>query len=86
MKNVKLLVITFFSLALLVSCQSEKAIPVSELPEAAQTFINKTYPINTIVVAKKDTEWFTTKYEVNLDNGLKIEFDADGLPIDVDND
>ena len=86
MKNVKLLVITFVCMALMVSCQSDKAIPVTELPEAAQTFINKTYPINTIVVAKKDTEWFSTKYEATLDNGLKIEFDADGLPLDVDND
>ncbi len=86
MKNVKLLVITFVSMALMVSCQSDKAIPVTELPEAAQTFINKTYPINTIVVAKKDTEWFSTKYEATLNNGLKIEFAADGLPLDVDND
>jgi hypothetical protein len=38
------------------------------------------------VVAKKDWEWFSTEYKVNLDNGMEIKFDSDGLPLDVDMD
>jgi len=86
MKNVKYLFVALFSMVLLVSCDYEKAIPESELPAAAQTFVKKTYPTNTIVVCKKDVEWFVTKYKVNLDNGMDIEFDSDGLPLDVDMD
>jgi len=86
MKNVKYLLVALFSMVLLVSCDYEKAIPESELPAAAQEFVKKTYPMNTIVVCKKDVEWFVTKYKVNLDNGMDIEFDSDGLPMEVDMD
>lgn len=86
MKNLKYLLISLIGLMVMVSCDDEKAIPVSELPAAAQAFVKNTYPMNTIIVCKKDREWFSTKYEVALDNGFKIEFDADGLPLDVDND
>lgn len=86
MKNLKYLLMGLVSMVLMVSCDYEKAIPESELPTSAQTFIKKTYPMNTIVVTKKDVEWFTTKYKVNLDNGMEIEFDSDGLPLDVDVD
>lgn len=86
MKHVKYLMIALLGMVLMVSCDSEKAIPESELPAAAQTFVQKTYPMNKIVVSKKETEWFETKYKVNLDNGMEIEFDSDGLPLDVDMD
>ncbi len=29
---------------------------------------------------------FSTKYNVRLDNGLEIEFDGDGVPVDIDTD
>ena len=82
----RLLLLPVMLLMLLASCDYEKAIPESELPTAAQTFVKKTYPMNSIVVCKKDVEWFVTKYKVNLDNGMDIEFDSDGLPLDVDMD
>lgn len=87
MKKIKyILLITLLSVGLMVGCDDEKAIPVEQLPAAAKSFVAKTYPGTTIVVAKKETEWFTTKYKVNLDSGMEIEFDSDGLPMDVDID
>jgi hypothetical protein len=87
MKKIKyILLITLLSVGLMVGCDDEKAIPVEQLPAAAQSFVAKTYPGCSIVVAKKDTEWFTTKYKVHLNTGMEIEFDSDGLPMDVDID
>ncbi len=73
-------------LLLTTSCDYDKAVPASELPAAAQTFVKKSYPSCTILAVKKDVEWFTTKYKVSMDNGMEIEFDADGLPLEIDND
>ena len=33
---------------------------------------------------KKDSEFFSTKYEVRLDDGTEIEFNKDGEPVDID--
>ena len=73
-------------LMLTTSCDSEKAIPVEELPAPARTFIEKTYPGTDIVLVKKETEWFVTEYKAYLDSGLEIKFDSDGLPLDIDMD
>lgn len=87
MKQIKnIMMIALVCVAIVTSCDEERAIPVEQLPAAAQSFVAKTYPGSSIVVAKKDTEWFTTKYKVHLDNGMEIEFDSDGLPMDVDID
>ena len=69
-----------------ICCADDKMIPAEKLPAAAQTFVKKSYPGCTILAVKKDVEWFTTKYKVSMDNGMEIEFDADGLPLEIDND
>jgi len=85
MKHLRLPLLALFSLMMLTSCDDEKVITVAELPPAAQTFVGQTYATQTIVVVKKETELFSTKYKVMLDNGMEIEFDKNGQPIDVDN-
>ena len=87
MKQMKYCVIVaLVGVMMLTTSCDDKAIPVKQLPAAAKTFVEKTYPGSTIVVAKKDWEWFSTEYKVNLDNGMEIKFDSDGLPLDVDMD
>lgn len=73
-------------LMLTTSCDSEKAIPVEQLPAAAKAFIEKTYPGTNIVLVKEETEWFVTEYKAYLDSGLEVKFDSDGLPLDIDMD
>ena len=46
----------------------------------------KSYADKNVVVVKKDSELFSTKYEVVFGDGMKVEFDGDGMPIDVDVD
>ena len=84
MKKIMIVLAMVLSLTLFTSCEKDGPIDVGQLPEAARVYLQKNYPEKTIVFAKKDVELFTTKYEVALDDGMKIEFGSDGLPVDVD--
>ena len=71
---------------LTVSCDDEKVITPDQLPAAAQSYLQTNQPDAKILFVKKDRELFSTKYKVQLDNRMEIEFDGDGLPIDMDMD
>lgn len=53
---------------------SDRVIAVNQLPAAAQTFINQTFPGATIMYAEIDDG----KYEVHLNDGTEINFDRKG--------
>lgn len=86
MKKKTLLIAALTGILMLSSCDDDKAIPVEQLPAPAQAFIEKNYPGSTIMIAKKETEWFVTEYKAILDNGMEVKFDSDGMPIDIDRD
>ena len=62
---------------------SDRIIPKEQLPAAAQTFIQKTFPGQTISYAKVDSDGRKT-YEVRLSNGTEVEFDKNGTWDKVD--
>ena len=86
MRKLKVIAFCVMCVMLMASCDDEKIITVDQLPVAAQSFIKKSYSDKTVVVVKKDSELFSTKYEVVFGDGMKVEFDGDGMPIDVDVD
>lgn len=53
---------------------SDRVITANQLPAAAQTFINQTFPGATIMYAEIDDG----KYEVHLNDGTEINFDRKG--------
>ena len=55
-----------------------RPIPPTQLPAAAKNFIQKNFPGKTIVYAEIDKEIARTKYEVLLNDGTKVEFNAKG--------
>jgi hypothetical protein len=61
----------------LVSCD-DAVIAADELPVVAQGFLKEYFPENEILSVKKDRELSKTFYEVVLQDGTEIEFDADG--------
>ncbi len=64
---------------------SDRVIPVNQLPAAAKTFVQKTFLNLTISSAEIDFDDFGKKsYEVRLNNGFKVEFDANGTWDQVD--
>jgi hypothetical protein len=86
MKHVKLLMCLMVMMLLAVSCDDDKIIPAEQLPAAAKTYLQQNQPGTNILFVKKDRELFSTKYKVQLDNRMEIEFDGDGMPIDMDMD
>lgn len=61
-----------------------RPIPPTQLPAAAQSFIQNNFPGKTIVYAEIDKEFMKTKYEVNLNDGTEIDFYKDGTFDKVD--
>jgi predicted GTPase len=68
------------------SCDKEKAITVEQLPAAAQSYLQTTYPGVKVLFVKEESELFSTEYKVQLENRMEVKFDSDGVPIDVDMD
>lgn len=86
MKTIKLIVTCLVCMIAFASCDQEKIITAEQLPATAQSYVQKNYPGIGITYAKQDKELFSTKYNVRLNNGLELEFDGDGLLVDIDTD
>ena len=86
MKHVRNLMVLIAMMLLTVGCDNKKIVPAEQLPSAAKTYIQTNQPGTQILFVKKEREWLSTKYKVQLDNRVEIEFDGDGLPIDMDMD
>lgn len=63
---------------------SDRAIAVNQLPQAAQQLIKNYFADIEISYAKMETELFDKSYEVIFVNGNKVEFDKKGEWTDVD--
>lgn len=71
-------------LGLAVSANAQKKIESSELPKAAQDFLQKHFSHTSIERAKKDAEHGEKGYEVKLKDGTEVEFWKDGSYREVD--
>ena len=63
---------------------NDMIIPATQLPAAAQSFIQNTFPGQTVSYAKVDRDFGKTTYEVCLNNGTELEFDKNGAIDKVD--
>lgn len=86
MKKATFLAAMVALMTLTVGCDDETIIPVDQLPMAAQTYIQENQPDTKVLYVKKERELFSTTYKVMLENRMEIEFDGDGMPIDMDID
>lgn len=55
--------------------RDDEDIAISDLPQVIRDYIATNYPDNSIIEAEKEDD---NSYEVTLDNGVELEFDADG--------
>ena len=60
------------------SFANDMIIPVEQLPAAAKSFIQRTFPGQEISYAKVDPDFASKTYEVCLNNGIEVEFDKCG--------
>ena len=63
---------------------NDMIIPATQLPAAAQSFIQQTFPGQAVSYAKVDRDFGRTTYEVCLNNGTELEFDKNGTWDKVD--
>ena len=55
-----------------------RSIDVYSLPDAIRNFIDSHFPDNQIIYASKDDELIFPDYDVELENGISLEFFNDG--------
>ena len=80
MKQIKLFLAALICMTmqtLVCNADNDVMVPVSQLPAAARTFVQKNFPGKKIMFAQKDNI-FSSTYETHLDNGAEIEFYRNG--------
>lgn len=75
--------VTFLTFSISAFAQ-KSAIPATQLPAAAQTFIKNNFKGATITSAQIDKEILSTEYKAYLSNGIEIEFDSKGQWKEID--
>lgn len=76
MKN---LVFALFVLFGLSACDKEEIVAVNDLPEAASQYINTHFAGEEVAQVVKDRDGARRSYEVQLKNGVELEFTKDGV-------
>lgn len=84
MKKLVFLFACLFAMTLSVSAGNDKPIQVTELPKAAQQFIQNHFAAQSVAMAKMETEFMIKSYDVIFTNGDKVEFDKKGKWTNVD--
>ncbi|MBR0116590.1 MAG: PepSY-like domain-containing protein [Prevotella sp.] len=68
----------------LSSFADDRVIPIQQLPAAAQTFVQNTFPGKGIAYATIDRDFGKTTYDVRLNDGTEVDFDSKGTWDKVD--
>ena len=84
MKKLALLFVGLFVLSFAAWADGDKPIQVSEMPKAAQQFIQRHFANQSVAVAKMETDFMAKSYDVIFTNGDKVEFDRKGKWTNVD--
>ena len=80
MKKILLTLAAIFSIGIFSAmAHNDKVINKSQLPAAAQQFINEHFPGIELTYAKEERDIFKHSYEVRLADGTKIEFTSKGI-------
>lgn len=75
----KIIAIIAISMAIGFSASAkEKPVTLAQLPSAAQTFVNETYPGEKISYALVDDDMIRPDYKVVMESGATIDFQNDG--------
>ena len=77
-QKILLIAITLIGMMSLVACDDQVVAP-TQVPVVIQTFVQQTFPGQTITYAEKDLELFGYKYDVVLADGTQISFDTDNV-------
>lgn len=66
-----------------VLADNNRPIQVNELPQAAQTLLQKSFGKLTVVSATAERDFLDKNYEVHFNNGGSVEFDSKGNWVEI---
>lgn len=75
MKN---LIFALLAVVGLASCDKEKIVAETDLPNAAKTYITTHFASAEIIQVVKDIDGLRKSYDVYLNNGIELEFNKSG--------
>lgn len=81
MKRLFLLALVPF---LLISCEKEEILPLTDIPSEISNYVSTHFPENPIIQAIKDTDGFALTYDITLEGGLFLEFNRKKEVIDIE--
>ena len=84
MKKWTILFVSMLVLSVTVWAGNDKPIQISQMPQAAQQFIQKHFANQSVAVAKMESELLDKNYDVIFTNGDKVEFNKKGQWTKVD--
>ena len=84
MKKWTILLVSLVVVSVTAWAGNDKPIQVSQMPKAAQLFIQKHFANQSVAIAKVETEFLDKNYDVIFTNGDKIEFNKKGQWTNVD--
>lgn len=68
----------------LAGCESEKQVNKQDIPTEINNYVKQHFPDNNILVVKQEQDGFRKKYEVMLQNNIKLEFNHKFEITDID--
>ena len=84
MKKWTILFVSMLVMNVTVWAGNDKPIQISQMPQAAQQFIQKHFANQSVAVAKMESELLDKNYDVIFTNGDKVEFNKKGQWTKVD--
>lgn len=81
MKRLFLLAIVPF---MLISCDKEEILPLTDIPTEISNYISTHFPDNTVIQAIKDTDGIELTYDITLEDGFFLEFNRKKEVIDIE--
>lgn len=78
MKKIILVMAMFIACITFAKADNDTPITVQQLPVAAQEFINQHFGDKKVALAKKETDFLSSTYDVIFTDGNKLEFDRKG--------
>lgn len=84
MKKFILLLFSVFLIHTTAKADDERLIKFAELPQNAQTFVQKYFKRDAVALVKMESDFFDKSYEIIFTNGDKVEFNKSGDWEEVD--
>lgn len=78
MKHILITLLALVAFLAPAKADNDRPISPDQLPAAAKTFLQQTFPDNPVAYAEIEQGFAKTKYEVRLGDGTKVEFNGSG--------